>query len=156
MKVQVKSAIKSYFLSSKKQWKSRQALHKIFFNLPYQCAEVPISPNSKLMPHFLLPFFFEECHNRQVRINKMVSKLTADYHPSPSQLTSRIHPHISMDSQEIYLSRNFLQFFSKPVFSSPWSRKSQIYSVKVTGNYISEPKNWICSFLLIPQAEGNH
>ena len=31
--------------------------------------------------------------------------------------------------------------------------KFQIYSVKITDKYIFESKNWICSFLLTPQAK---
>ena len=48
----------------------------------------------------------------------MVNKHTVDYHPSPSQLISRIHTHISMDSLGVYLSRIFLEFFPKPVYST--------------------------------------
>ena len=29
----------------------------------------------------------------------------------------------------------------------------QIYDVKITGKYIYESKNWICSFLVEPQAK---
>ena len=43
-------------------------------------------------PTFCYSIFFRECLNTQVRINKMVNKNTLDYHPSPSELTLRIHP----------------------------------------------------------------
>ena len=48
-------------------------------------------------PHFLLPppFWKLYCENYlrpQVSINKMLNKHIVDYHPSLSQLTSRIHP----------------------------------------------------------------
>ena len=53
MKVQVKRAFESYFLSPKKQQQeSRQALHEIFFNPQYKCAEVSKSPTSKSTPSF--------------------------------------------------------------------------------------------------------
>ena len=61
----------------------------------------------------------------------MVNKHTVDYHPSPSQLISRIHTHISMDSLGVYLSRIFLEFFPKPVYSTMVVEKFQSYSVKI-------------------------
>ena len=41
-------------------------------------------------PIFCCPPFSENYLNPQARINKIVSKHTVDYHPSPSQLISRI------------------------------------------------------------------
>ena len=35
--------------------------------------------------------------------------------------------HISMDSQGVYLARNFLEFFPKPVYSTMVAKKFQIY-----------------------------
>ena len=49
-------------------------------------------------PIFCCPLFSENYLNSQVRINKMINKHTVDYHSSPSQLISRIHAHISLDS----------------------------------------------------------
>ena len=40
----------------------------------------------------------DEYLNPQVRINQTVNEHTVNYHPSPSELTSRIHAHIPMDS----------------------------------------------------------
>ena len=54
-----------------------------------------------------------------------------------------------MDSWGVYLSRIFLEFFPKPVYSTMVAEKFQIYDVKITGKYIYESKNWICSFLLM-------
>ena len=42
------------------------------------------------------------------------------------------------------------------------AEKVQIYGAKITGRYICESKNWICSFLpmllskTLPEAEGNY
>ena len=52
MKVQVKRAFKSYFLSPKKQ-KSRQALDEMFFNLQYKCGLLNIYL-SRIFPEFFL------------------------------------------------------------------------------------------------------
>ena len=56
----------------------------------------------------------------------MVNKYTVDYYPSTSQLTSGIHPHISMDSYGDYLSRIFLNF-AKSVYSTMVAEMFQIY-----------------------------
>ena len=72
----------------------------------------------------------------------MINKHTVGYHPSSSQLTSRIHP-----------LRIFLEFFPIPVNSTMFVEMFQIYGVKITGKYIYESKNWICSFLVEPQAK---
>ena len=99
----------------------------------------------------------------------MINKHTVNYHPSPSQLISRIQPLIfPWTPRGVYLSSIFLGFFPKLVYSIiVVVEKFQVYSVQITGHYICESKNWICSFLLmqprktgsqtfiiIPQAEG--
>ena len=53
--------------------------------------------------------FFEPQVNPQVSINKMVNKHTVVYHPSPSQLTSRIYPVIFLSTHKGF--RVFLDFF---------------------------------------------
>ena len=64
----------------------------------------------------------------------MVSKYTVDYHPSRSQLISTIRFHISMDSWGAYLSKIFLKFFFKPVYSIMVAETFQMYSVKIIAN----------------------
>ena len=93
---------------------------------------------------------YMKCLNPQVRINKMVNKHTVDYHPSPSELTSRIHPLIFLWTSKgfIIYSKCFLNFF-KPVFWTMVAEKFQIHGVKITGKCICESKNWICLFLLM-------
>ena len=126
--VQVKRAFKSYFLSPKKNnnKKAEQTCFAWkFLQTPYKCAEVPISPISKSTPPFsAAPFFSKNIST----LNKMGKKYTVNYHPSPSKLTSRVHPHISMDSQEVYLSRIFLEIFLKPAYIShqPWLQKTDL------------------------------
>ena len=56
--------------------------------IPYFKINAPISCCS---------LFFKEYLKSQVNINKMVNENAVNYHPSLSQLTSRIH-HTSMDS----------------------------------------------------------
>ena len=91
----------------------------------------------------------------------LVNKHIVDYELSPSQLVSRIHPLIFLWTTLIlhisiyfyiskgFISRIFLDFFLKPIYSIMITEKFQIYSVKITGKYICESKNWICSFLLM-------
>ena len=91
----------------------------------------------------------------------LVNKHTVNYEPSPSQLVSRIHHLIFLWTTLIlhisiyfyiskgFISRIFLDFFLKPIYSTMITEKFQIHSVKITGKYICESKNWICSFLLM-------
>ena len=104
-----------------------------------------------------MKFFSDICMkylNPQVRINKMVNEHTVDYHPSPSELTSRIHPLIFLWTPKgfIFSPECFLSFF-KPVFRTMVAEKFQIHGVKITGKCICESKNWICSFLLMPHKQ---
>ena len=91
-----------------------------------------------------------KCLNPHVRINKMVNKHTADYHPSPPKLTSRIHPLIFLWTPKgfIFSPECFFNFF-KPVFRTMVVEIFQIHGVKITGKYICKSKSWICSFLLL-------
>ena len=71
-------------------------------------------------PIFCCPILSENYLNPQVKINKMVNKPTVDYHPSPSQLTSRINPlmFLWIPKGFVYLSGIYLEFFPKPVYST--------------------------------------
>ena len=96
----------------------------------------------------------------------MVNEHTVDYHPSSSESTWSIHSLIFQWTPEGFISP---EHFVKPVYPTMFAEKFQIYGIKVTGKYICESKNWICSFLLMypsktfpqvllisPQAEGNY
>ena len=82
---------------------------------------------NKESKHFLeicMKFFSDICMkylNPQVRINKMVNEHTVDYHPSPSELTSRIHPLIFLWTPKgfMFSPECFLNFFSNLYFV-PW------------------------------------
>ena len=83
MQVQVKRAFKSYFYYQKKQTGSARN----FLQPPIQVrrgAYIPIS-------QFYCPFFLKKYLNPQVRTNKMAEEHNVNYHPSPSEITSRIH-----------------------------------------------------------------
>ena len=76
------------------------------------------------VPIFCYSIFFEESLNPQVRINKMVNEHTVEYQPSPSELTSRIHPLIFLWTPKEFISPEyFLSFFSN-LYISPWLLKS--------------------------------
>ena len=75
-------------------------------------------------PIFCCPLFSENYLNPQARINKMVNKHTVDYHPSSSQLISRIHPLIFLWTPKGHISpESFLNFFLN-LYIPPWLRKS--------------------------------
>ena len=77
-----------------------------------------------------------KCLNPQVRI-----KHTVHYHPSPSELNSKI---LSLIFLRI---RIFFEFSLKLVYCTIVAEKVQIHGVKIIGKYICESKNWICLFL---------
>ena len=88
------------------------------------CRDASI-PYFKINPAiFCCLLFFEECINPQVRINKMVNEHTLDYHPSLSELTSKINLLIFLSTPNGFISSEyFLYFFSIP-YVPPWFQKS--------------------------------
>ena len=104
---------------------------------------------STISPILYCPLFSENDLNPQVRINKMVNKHTVDYHPSSSQLTSRIYPlRFLCTPRGFIFSESFLNFFLN-LYIPPWLQKSFKFIVLTYCKYICESKNWICSFLLM-------
>lgn len=65
--------------------------------------------------------------NPQVRISKMLTKDNLDYHPSPSELSSRIHCIIFLWISKGFISpsRTFLELFIKPVYPTKVAEKFQ-------------------------------
>ena len=100
---------------------------------------------------FCCSFFFEEWLYPLVRINKTVNEHTVNYHPSPSELTSTIHPLIFPWTPKGYISpAYFLNCFSRNyIYPTMFAEKFQIHGVKITEKYICESKNSICSFLIL-------
>ena len=75
-------------------------------------------------PIFCCPLFSENYLNPQVKISKMVNKHTVNYHPSPSQLISRIYPLVFLWTPKGFMSPElFLNFFLN-LYSPPWLQKS--------------------------------
>ena len=75
-------------------------------------------------PIFCCPLFSENYLNPQARINKIVNKHAVDYHPSPSQLISKIHTLIFLCTRKGFISpESFLNFFLN-LYIPPWLRKS--------------------------------
>ena len=113
MKVQVKRACKSFFFCKQKSNKKADRLCMQFSstsNTSVQRCLYSLFQNQS--PIFCCPFFSENYLNTQVRINKMVNKYTVDYHPSPSQIISRIHPLIFLWTPKGCISpESFLNFF---------------------------------------------
>ena len=63
------------------------------------------------------------------------------------------HSQIFMDFYGVYLLRIFLEFFSKPGYSTMIEEQFQTYTVKITAVTFVSQKNWICSFLLMPPSK---
>ena len=84
----------------------------------------------------------------------MVNKHTVDYHPSPSELTSRIHPLIFLWTLKKFLSPEyFLNFFSN-LYIPPWLRKSFKFMVLrlLENTFVSEKLESVY-FYSYPQAK---
>ena len=64
-----------------------------------------------------------ECSNPQVRINKLVKEHIADYHPSPSELTSRIDPLIFLWTPKGFISPEYLLIFFLSLYITHGCRK---------------------------------
>ena len=81
----------------------------------------------------------------------MVNKHTVHYHPSPSQLTLRIHLPIFLWTPKGFITPESFLNFSLNLCILPWLRKSLKFMVlKLLANkYIFESKNWICQFLIM-------
>ena len=104
-------------------------------------------------PIFCCPLFFKSYLNPQARINKMVNKYTVDYHPSLSQLISRIHTLIFLWTPKGFISpESFLNFFLN-LYIPPWLQKSFKFSVKITANTFVSQKIESVHFYLCPQAK---
>ena len=75
-------------------------------------------------PIFCSSLFSENYFNLQARINKMINMHTVDYHPSPSELISRIHSPIFLwNPKKFTFTESFWHFFLN-LYISPWLRKS--------------------------------
>ena len=104
-------------------------------------------------PTFYCPLFSENFLNPQARINKIINKHTVDYHPSPSQLISRIHTLIFLWKPKEFISpESFLNFFLN-LYIPPWLRKSFRFIVKITTNTFVSQKIEYVHFHSCPQAK---
>ena len=92
------------------------------------------------------PLFWKNL-NLQVRINKMVNEHAVDYHLSPYELTSRIHPLIFLWNSLGFIS---LQIISN-LYIPPFGESCKTYHVKITRKQLCGSKKWIYSFLLLSQ-----
>ena len=124
-------------------------------------------------PIFCCPLFSENYLNSQVRINKLINKHTVDYHPSPSQLISRIQPPIFLWTPKGFIyPESFSDFFLK-LYIPPWLWESfrfmllsllantfvsqKIESAQFYSFFIALKQNSPSGFYHHhPQAEGNY
>ena len=130
MKVQVKRDFKSYLFITKKILKKKTGSAWNFLQPPIPVCRGAYIPYFKInLPIFFCSLFSENYLNPQVRINKMVNKHTVDYHPSPSQLISKIHPLIFLWTPKGFISREYFLKFFLNLFIPPWLRKSFKFTV---------------------------
>ena len=125
MNVQVKRAFKSYFLLTKKIFRNQRGSAWNFLQLPIKVYRGSYIPYLKInVPIFCCYLSLEEYFKPQVKITQMVNEHTVDYHPSPSELTSRIYPLIFLWTPEGFIPLEyFLNFFSN-LYIPPWLGKS--------------------------------
>ena len=75
-------------------------------------------------PIFCCPLFSVNYFNPETRINKMVNKHTVNYHPSPSQLVSRIHTVMFLWTPKGFICPEFFLNFFLNLYIPLWLRKS--------------------------------
>ena len=125
-----------------------------FFNLQYQCVEVHISPNSKLMPPFsVVPSFLKIISTLRSGLTKWINKHTFNYNQNPSQLTSRIHALIFPWIHKGFISPESLIFFQN-LHIPLWLRKSfKFIALGLLANTFASQKIESVHFYSCPQAK---
>ena len=149
-KYRSKGLLKLFFVTKKVIKKQTGSVWN-FLQLPIPVCRGANTPYFKInAPIFCCPLFSENYLNTQVRINKRLNKHNVDYHPSLSQLRSRIHPVIFVwPLKGFTFLESFLNFF----LNLSTMVSNQIYGVQITGKYICQSKNWICLFLFVPPSK---
>ena len=115
----------------------------------------PLFQNQSPPPSiFCCPLFSENYLNLQFRINKIVNKHTVDYHPSPSELISKIQLHIFLWTPKRFISpESFLNIFLN-LYIPLWLRKSFKFIVlRLLGNTFVSKKIESVHFYSYPQAK---
>ena len=151
MKVQVQRTFKGYFFCHQKNNEKADRLCMKFssaFNTSVQRCLYPLFQNQR--PHFLLLHLFQRMSQPSVQDLQYLNEHMVDYHPSPSEFTSKIHHLIFLWTPKGFISLEYFLIFFPNLYIPPWLKiMFQIHGVKITGKHISESKNWICSFLLM-------
>ena len=101
-----------------------------------------LTPTLSAAPYFI----------NKIRINTVVNKHTVDYQPSPSGLTSRIHPLIFRWRPQGSISPDNSWIFSQTCIfhhgeNFSYGENFQIYGVKITGKCICQSKKLIFLFI---------
>ena len=97
--------------------RSRELLETIFVTKKKKKKADRLGMKFSSAPIFCCSLFFEEYLNPQVRSNKMVNEHTIYYHPSPSELTSRIHALIFLWTPKGFISKEYFLNFSETYIS---------------------------------------
>ena len=127
MRVRVKRAFKSYFLSPKNVLKSQTGSGWNYLQSPIQvCRDAYIPYFIIKAPVFCCPLFLKEYLNPQVRINEMVSEHFVNYHSSTSQLTQEYTLSYFFGLLRRLFFQNIFYFFSSETAYSTYSRKLPI------------------------------
>ena len=97
MKLHVKRDFKKlFFFCDKKRKKYGDML---CINPKCKCAAGALAPYFKInAPSFCCHLFLKQYLNPRVRIDKLINRHSANYYPSPSGVTSRIHPLIHLQN----------------------------------------------------------
>ena len=140
---------KTFFCHSKKKKERKQTASAWNFLQPsIQVRRGAYTSYFKINTHCGF-IFFEECFNPQIKICEILNEHTVNYHPSPSE-----HPLIFLWTPKGFISPEYFLIFFSNLYIPPWLKKMfQIHGVKITGKYICESKNWICSFSLMPPSK---
>ena len=132
----------------------------------YQCAEVSISTITKSISHFLLSSLFWKLYQPSGQ-DQQNGKHTVNYHPSPSELISRIQPLIFLWTPKGFISPEYFLNFFLNLYNPPWLQKSsklivsRLLQVQLSQkiesvHFTYAPSKTHCQvFIIIPQVGEN-
>ena len=95
-----------------------------------------------------------DCLSPQVRINIMVKEHAVNYHPSPSESTSRIHLIFLLTPKGFIFSPEYFLIFFSNLYIAPWLQKIFKFMVlRLLENAFVSQKIESVHFYLCPQAK---
>ena len=123
-KCRSRELLKAIFFCHQKNNKKADRLCMKFssaFNTSVQRCLYPLFQNQR--PHFLLLHLFQRMSQPSVQDLQYLNEHMVDYHPSPSEFTSRIHHLIFLWTPKGFISLEYFLIFFPNLYIPPWLKK---------------------------------